>query len=305
MIILNNMKKRLYIGLKNSTKLKLSVKARLIIISSSFAFAAFVILFIFYNTGIHKNGKASTNTELIKNYKKTNNQKKMTDYLMGGNATLEFNNKLSVAAWVKWDTIPQNKSIRTTIIAKNSIFCPEFGQFWLRYNCLSQEFEFTVSTATEKKSVSSPTQLKEGKWYHVAGIYDGTKIYLYVNGELENTAYLCGNLLNFWSFYYLTSSEENEVIDVDAKFSGEIDGISIWNTNLTAEQIQNVMRKKIDPAIQTSLIGYWVSSEKQASVEKNLAIAVQPHTFVCLNNLSHTLEGGSCYEKSIHNTENH
>lgn len=44
------------------------------------------------------------------------------------------------------------------------------------------------------KTLSSKTRLESGKWYHVAGTYDGKELRIYINGKLENTASYSGPL---------------------------------------------------------------------------------------------------------------
>jgi predicted phosphodiesterase len=66
-----------------------------------------------------------------------------------------------------------------------------FG-FVLGYNKTS--FQFGLATEGAKASAGKMTYLagqtnyEPGKWYHVAGVYDGTEMRLYVNGQLDGSS---------------------------------------------------------------------------------------------------------------------
>jgi hypothetical protein len=74
-----------------------------------------------------------------------------------------------------------------------------------------------------------------GKWYHIAGTYDGTTEKVYVNGILENSQSISGSLsgnslpLSIGSYCYGTMNF----------FPGAIDEVKIYNCGRTAEEIWN------------------------------------------------------------------
>jgi len=82
---------------------------------------------------------------------------------------------------------------------------------------------------------TSSSQLNVGQWYHVAGTWDGSKIYVYINGVQLGSA----------NTYGATARTNNSALVIGAQatsstkypFDGEIDDVIIYNTALTSAQI--------------------------------------------------------------------
>ncbi len=90
-------------------------------------------------------------------------------------------------------------------------------------------------------------------WYHVAGVYDGTTMRIYVNGQLEGTSTAeSGNIyyLNSWLALgmYKDDNEANS-------FPGTIDEVRVWNVARTQAEIQANMNNAIVP--QAGLVAYY------------------------------------------------
>ena len=79
--------------------------------------------------------------------------------------------------------------------------------------------------------------VNDGKWHHTVGVYDGNKLYLYVDGELDVSAPATGSMdRNGWEVLIGDNAER------PGRFwNGLIDDVRIYNYALTAEQIREVM----------------------------------------------------------------
>ncbi|WP_420317393.1 BspA family leucine-rich repeat surface protein [Ekhidna sp.] len=70
---------------------------------------------------------------------------------------------------------------------------------------------------------STLTSWEIGKWYHLAGVYDGTNVYLYIDGVLEDQISAPG----------ITTTSSDLVIgnsnSLDAAFDGVIDEFRVWD----------------------------------------------------------------------------
>ena len=70
-----------------------------------------------------------------------------------------------------------------------------------------------------------------GRWDHLVGVYDGSKMYLYQNGILQSTVVKSGNIgLSANSFKVASMTSYG-------KFNGLIDEVKVYNYARTAEQI--------------------------------------------------------------------
>jgi hypothetical protein len=93
------------------------------------------------------------------------------------------NPAFSVSTWVRWGVTPSTGNQWANIVSNGDSGA---GQFWLQHAQLNNKFEFAVKTTTSRKYVWSKTAPVAGQWYHVAGVYDGAALHIYVNGVLDD-----------------------------------------------------------------------------------------------------------------------
>jgi hypothetical protein len=98
--------------------------------------------------------------------------------------------------------------------------------------------------AQQWKLVAGTTDLRDGKWHHVAGTYDQNVIRAYVDGKIEGEAAF-DNVPD--------TNEEPLVIGAITPsvnfFTGAIDELGIFNVALSENDIQTVMNKGLDVAL--------------------------------------------------------
>lgn len=99
--------------------------------------------------------------------------------------------------------------------------------------------------------VATPNQ-----FYHVAGVYDGANILLYVDGVFQSItsrgalgATACPAPINVGRLYNYTDH-----------YAGKIDEVRVWNIALSQSQIRNNMCRQLTGA-ESGLVGYWNMNE--------------------------------------------
>ena len=112
----------------------------------------------------------------------------------------------------------------------------------------SIEFACTGATTSDPDlsrwgSIYGKADANDGRWHHIAGVYDGTKVHLYVDGKLDNSEEAAG-LINTSDFSVLIgeSAEEKERF-----WNGLIDDVRIYSYALSPEEVRMLYEGK-EPA---------------------------------------------------------
>ncbi|HYM14127.1 MAG TPA: PQQ-binding-like beta-propeller repeat protein, partial [Dehalococcoidia bacterium] len=115
-----------------------------------------------------------------------------TGYLSLGAPQLSFGSGLTVMAWVRWGVNPATGNNWANIVSNNSSVAADTGQFWLQHSQTDSTFEFAVQTTANRSWVESSVAPVQGAWQHVAGVYNGSTLTIYVNGVASGSVALTG-----------------------------------------------------------------------------------------------------------------
>ncbi len=177
---------------------------------------------------------------------------------LNGIDTLPNGDKLSISLWAKWGDKTFAGSY-ANLFTLNSASSGDNGVFWVQHNGDKSAFEFKVTTINGTRFCTSTTNPNEGEWYHLALIYDGSNVKIYVNGVLESSNGKSGNIAAFPADAELFMGRWSA--SSARRFDGNIDEVSIWNVALTTTQINDI---KTNAETVTGinhdaegLIGYW------------------------------------------------
>ena len=155
------------------------------------------------------------------------------DYVNLGNAApLQLTGAMTVAAWIKADSLPATNAAR--VAAKGSSTDGTRG--WSLHHSLTGNASFEIaSDADTLVSVNGPT-LATGAWIHLAGVYEpGVAVRIYVNGTAtSNTS-------------SIPTAQYNNSLDVNlgrrpngtanSYFDGTIDDVRIYNYALGSADV--------------------------------------------------------------------
>jgi subtilase family serine protease len=169
------------------------------------------------------------------------------DYVnIPNNANLNAN-IISLEAWVNLNNTNGTK----TIISKFGDVASD-DSYILRVDNGHAHFQlnFGTWTAIESKSI-----LASSTWYHIAGVYDGTAMKIYVNGNLENSIPQTGTIRPSVSSLKIGRPGLAIPLGQDI-FSGRIDEVRIWNLARTQLEIQSAMNCEITTPQPGLLLNY-------------------------------------------------
>ncbi|MDE0314812.1 MAG: LamG domain-containing protein [Candidatus Poribacteria bacterium] len=159
-------------------------------------------------------------------------------------AALNFKDSkgFSIHAWV-FATIPPNGKC---VIWKGK-GCSSWSQFLLgtgahenvggRINRAS--FHFRTRSAPERFEALGE-ELPQNEWVHMVGVWDGTKIYIYVNGKLQGSADAVGQPWDSFEAVYIGADAGCNEPNGRCHWGGIIDEIVIFNVPLSEDEIKSL-----------------------------------------------------------------
>lgn len=176
------------------------------------------------------------------------------------NDTLQPTTQITIEAWAfaePWESY-------RTIVTKG--YDGYDGVYSLRMERTrsGNKVAFEVRTTSGWKYLYTPQGMPSNEWFHIAGVYDGSQMFLYINGILEASLLHTGTLVtnNIDVEIGRNSKEEN--------WHGNIDEVRIWNVARTQEEIQQNMKHELS-GNEPGLVAYWNMNEGTGSEVIDLA----------------------------------
>ena len=127
-----------------------------------------------------------------------------------------------------------------------SSYCNPFanmqsGGYGFEINTGSQSLEFWCNIDGSYTTVSMP--IVEGEYYDVAGVYDGTELSIYSDGEKIASKKVSGKITypsSDSALAFCVGSDINSAGDGEAFFDGKIAYASVYSYAITDEQVKNI-----------------------------------------------------------------
>lgn len=119
---------------------------------------------------------------------------------------------------------------------------------WVSYAFMGtsdQKLCFMVGIDNENsvRKVTATTTFQDNRWYGVIGVYDGRRMAIYVDGNLENQTIFEDSKSIFYSGDYPLRLGTH-VFENNSYFKGSIDYVNIYNNALTEDEINNIFRNE-------------------------------------------------------------
>ncbi|KAK3605097.1 hypothetical protein CHS0354_000764 [Potamilus streckersoni] len=194
------------------------------------------------------------------------------DYMSSVLSNISTN--FTVEAWIKatsWNTIIKNGTILSA-----AGFNSGFG---LYAGGTNKGVLFVVNG--QELSTGDRFEMLENQWYHVAGVYNGTSMMIYINGVLVTEASANGVVLSSGSRFSIGSNSVTST-----SFFGLLDEVRLWETARTRDMIVTAMdsvvayshpnlllQYRMDENILTKLIDQSVNA-KHVSIVGSIPLVV-------------------------------
>lgn len=169
------------------------------------------------------------------------------------NSVIDPLNTFTAEAWVYTTSLNNGLGNNVGVIIGNYNTAVVDMQFMLRREGSNYQFWINDSAATNYKAVTAINSVVLNQWQHIAGVWNGTDIKIYINGTLiATTTGVTGS-----SFKSQLSNPIKLGLNLsNEKFVGNIDEVRIWNRALSQAEIQNNMNCELGSG-QTGLLAYY------------------------------------------------
>ena len=109
--------------------------------------------------------------------------------------------------------------------------------------------QFVLEIGSQTK-LNGNTALQEDTWYHIAGVYDGSSMKIYINGILDASKNQTGSF---------TSNSLFTIANNSGRYlNGTVDEARVWSDARSETEIrQNMYRELSDPGSETHLTAYY------------------------------------------------
>ncbi len=155
---------------------------------------------------------------------------------------------ITIETWVYFNSFNDGSdaNISNVIRSGNENACLRIGDGDKDNNM--PQFVITVSGQTK---VDANARLQTGKWYHIAGVYDGSFMKLYINGKLDNSRPLSGSIANTSEPFLLGANP-----DGSRAVDGQMDEVRIWSDARTQTEIIDNMCRTLT-GNESGLLAYY------------------------------------------------
>jgi hypothetical protein len=161
------------------------------------------------------------------------------DYIMVNNSSsLNPTDAITLCAWVR--PVSFLGKGNSGIIDKgyynhsNPYYQYHLGITGDQYPYHPNSFQLSLSIKNNYEWLTAEQQWVPNNWYLVTGTYDGTKMKLFVNGELQLERTISGTIDNFNEPIYIGATQNSP----DNNVPGKIDDVRIYNRALSAGEIK-------------------------------------------------------------------
>lgn len=167
---------------------------------------------------------------------------------------------MTFSAWVKLNTTTGGQTIMCK--AEGGSYCVEFNI------PVAGKISWNPFIGGSYRTVSANSPAVINTWYHVVGVYDGSAVKLYINGQLQTSTVTVSGNVSTTSEPFIIGANPNGGGTVISQFlNGMIDEARVYNRALSATEISNLYKvgaQKLNSqptlkplTLDSGLVGYW------------------------------------------------
>ena len=138
-----------------------------------------------------------------------------------------FTTSITIEAWIKVNQLTVNSDWEWIVTKGNS-------SWRLMGTTFAKTVYLGLDGVSPSRDLPGTRDVNDGQWHHVAGVYDGTNMFLYVDGTLDVSKPATGAIVQ--NSYPVCIGHNAEA--PASSFNGLIDEVSLYNRALTASEIQ-------------------------------------------------------------------
>ncbi len=169
------------------------------------------------------------------------------------NESLQATNAITIEAWINAETW-QSSLFKGSVVSNSNNIGADNG-FDLRAG-ENGKAEFNLSVDGSWAFATSTEIMEADTWYHLAGVYDGTYLRLYINGIERAKTDVSGEIGTFRGNFLVGACPGW----TGRFFNGKIDEVRLWNTARTTDEIRTAINTELS-GTEAGLIGYWKFNE--------------------------------------------
>ena len=185
------------------------------------------------------------------------------DYIeVSPDSSLDLTGPFTISAWINASSLGP-VDYQTIINKEDSSGASNDRNFWLSLwgaaPVGSAHFRFSTSSSSTDCDVGGSSDLRDDKWHHLTGVYNGTHCMLYVDGVIASTY---DSVIGVPEGQGDSLRIGGEVGVAGRGFLGVIDEVRIYNRSLSSVQINNLFNQtdEVMSSFETKGLEQWQCS---------------------------------------------